>query len=267
MNNAIIGYTGFVGSNLVCQAKYDNFYNSQNIESIAGKSFELLVCTAAPAEKWLANKQPTKDKENLQRLIKYLQQVSAKKVIVISTVDVYFQPVAVNENTSINAEILQPYGKHRLELETAIQERFDSLVIRLPGLFGKGLKKNIVYDFLHNNLLDKIDRNSVFQFYNLKHLWRDIQVALDSNLNLVNFATEPTSVAEVASTAFGFEFTNQTQNPVKYDIRTKHYQLFGGCPPGYLYGKSQVLSELKEFVTDFKTSNSAILPPVRLDEY
>jgi len=174
MSNAIIGYTGFVGSNLIRQAKYDDFYNSQNIESIAGKSFDLLVCTAAPAEKWLANKQPTKDKENLQRLIKYLQQVSAKKVIVISTVDVYFQPIAVDEDTSINAEILQAYGKHRLELESAIQKRFDTLVIRLPGLFGKGLKKNIVYDFLHNNLLDKIDINSVFQFYNLKHLWRHI---------------------------------------------------------------------------------------------
>ncbi len=228
MSNAIIGYTGFVGSNLIRQAKYNNFYNSQNIESIAGKSFDFLVCTAAPAEKWLANRQPFKDKENLQRLVKYLQQVSAKKVIVISTVNVYFQPIAVDEDTSINAEILQPYGKHRLELESAIQKRFDTLVIRLPGLFGKELKKNIVYDFLHNNLLDKIDRNSVFQFYNLKHLWRDIQVAVDGNLNLVNFATEPTNVAEVATIAFGFEFTNQTQNPAKYDIRTKHYQLFGG---------------------------------------
>lgn len=267
MSNAIIGYTGFIGSNLIRQAEYKSFYNSKNIGSIVGKNFDLLVCTAAPAEKWLANKEPTKDRENLQRLINYLQQVTAKKVVLISTVDVYPQPIEVDENTIASLENLHPYGKHRLELENIIQERFDALVVRLPGLFGQGIKKNIVYDFLHNNLVDKIDKNSVFQFYNLKHLWQDIQVAISRNLNLVNFAVEPTSVAEVAATAFGFEFTNQTQNPVKYDIRTKHYQLFGGCPPGYLYGKSQVLSELKEFVTDFKNSNSAILQPVPPDEY
>lgn len=267
MSKAIVGYTGFIGSNLIRQAKYDDFYNSQNIEFIAGKSFDLLVCTAAPAEKWLANKEPHKDKENLQRLIKSLQQVAAQKVILISTVDVYLLPFEVNEDTSTNVESLHPYGKHRLELELFMQNQFDTLVVRLPGLFGQGIKKNIVYDFLHNNLVDKIDRNSVFQFYNLKHLWRDIQVAINSNLNLVNFAVEPTSVAEVAATAFGFEFTNQTQNPVKYDIRTKYYQLFKGCQPGYLYSKSQVLSELQEFVADFKKSNSFISQPVQLDEY
>ena len=266
MSKAIIGYTGFIGSNLIRQAKYDDFYNSQNIESVAGKSFDLLVCTAAPAEKWLANKQPVKDRENLQRLIKNLQQVAAKKVILISTVDVYNQPVEVDEDTGINAENLHPYGKHRLELETMIQNQFDALVVPLPGLFGKEMKKNIIYDFLHNNLLDKINKSSVFQLYNLEHLWQDIQLAIKNDLKVVNFATEPTSVAEVATTAFDFEFTNQTQNAVKYDIRTKYYQLFDGIQPGYLYNKSQVLLELKEFVTDFKNSNSTISQLVPPDE-
>lgn len=102
--------------------------------------------------------------------------LAAKKVVLISTVDVYLQPVEADEDTSIIRESLQPYGKHRLELETFIEDRFDALVVRLPGLFGKGIKKNIVYDFLHNNLVDKIHKNSVFQFYNLEHLWQDIQV-------------------------------------------------------------------------------------------
>ena len=34
-----------------------------------------------------------------------------------------FKPIEVNEDTSINAEILHPYGKHRLELETMIQNQ------------------------------------------------------------------------------------------------------------------------------------------------
>ena len=78
----------------------------------------------------------------------------------------------------------------------------------------------------------------------------DIQIALEHGLELVNFATEPTSVREVAAEAFGFEFTNQPQqNPAKYDIRTGYFQIFDGCQPGYLYNKKQVLKELNKFVS------------------
>lgn len=249
MSNALVGYTGFVGSNLKCQGKYEYLYNSKNIESIVGKDFELLVCAGAPAVKWLANKEPIKDGENLQRLMNCLRQVSARKVILLSTVDVYSLPVEVDEDTKINVEGLHPYGKNRLELETFVQDHFDSLIVRLPGLFGSGLKKNVIYDLLHNNLVDKIHKNSMFQFYSLEHLWRDIQTALEHGLDLANFATEPISVQEVTSVAFGFEFTNEPeQNPAQYNMWSKHFKLFNGDEPGYLYSKNQLLLELKDFV-------------------
>lgn len=153
MNSAIIGYTGFVGSNLVRQVDFNSLYNSKNIESIIGKKFDLLVCSGAPAVKWLANKEPEKDLENIKRLTKCLGKVAAKKVILISTVDVYPLPVEVDEDTEIDLEVLHPYGKHRLELERFVEARFDSLIVRLPGLFGDGLKKNIIYDLLHDTLI------------------------------------------------------------------------------------------------------------------
>ena len=248
MSTALIGYTGFVGSNLIRQKKFEDFYNSKNIESIVGKDYELVVCAGAPAVKWLANKEPIKDRENLEGLMDCLGQVSAQKLILISTVDVYPVPIEVDEDTEVEVDLLQPYGKHRLELEKFIQDHFDSLVVRLPGLFGEGLKKNIIYDFLNDNIGDWIHKDSVFQFYNLEHLWGDISIALNNRLRLVNFGTEPTRVQEVASEGFGFEFTNEPQqNPANYDMRTKHFQLFEGCQPGYLYGKKQVLRELQEF--------------------
>ncbi|WP_017326276.1 hypothetical protein [Synechococcus sp. PCC 7336] len=250
MRTAIVGYTGFVGSNLIRQRKFDDFYNSQNIESIVGGDFKLIVCAGAPAVKWLANKEPIKDRENLQRLIDYLGKVSAQKIILVSTIDVYPVPVEVDEDTRIEVESLSPYGKHRLELETFVRDHFNSLIVRLPGLFGSGLKKNIIYDLLNDNIGDWIDKDSVFQFYNLENLWGDIQTALEHDLKLVNFATEPTSVKVVAAEAFGFEFANKPQkNPVRYDIRTKYLKLFNGFEPGYLYSSNQVLQELKEFVS------------------
>jgi hypothetical protein len=37
MATALIGYTGFIGSNLARQFDFDDFYNSKNIDDIAGK--------------------------------------------------------------------------------------------------------------------------------------------------------------------------------------------------------------------------------------
>lgn len=253
MTTAIIGYTGFVGSNLIKQFQFDEFYNSKNIEKIVGKDFELLVCSGAPAVKWIANKEPTKDRQNLQRLINCLKTVTAQKVILISTVDVYRVPIGVTEDSKTNIEDLHPYGLHRLELERFIQQQFDGLVLRLPGLFGNGLKKNIIYDFLNNNCLDRIHKDSIFQFYNLAYLWKDIKIAFEHNLSLMNLATEPVSVEEVAAKAFGLKFVNETpQPPAKYNMLTKHFKVFDGYEPGYISSKEEVLLDLKKFVDSQK---------------
>jgi nucleoside-diphosphate-sugar epimerase len=253
MKNALIGHTGFIGSNLIRQREFDEFYNSKNIESIIDRQFDILVCSGAPAVKWLANKEPVKDKENLDRLMSCLAKVSANKLILMSSVDVYPVPIEVDEDTPIDASNLHPYGKHRFELENFVRDNFDSLIIRFPGLFGVGLKKNIIYDFLNNNLVNLIHKDSVFQFYNLANLWQDIQTSLDRGLKLINFATEPTSVSQVAKVAFDFDFTNEPEQvPAKYDMQTKYSQLFNNDESAYLYDKDRVLLDLKDFVAKQK---------------
>lgn len=248
MANALIGYTGFVGSNLMRQTDFDDYYNSKNIETIAGKCYDLLVCSAAPAEKWKANRDPEADIQSINRLTTNLRNVSAKKVILISTVDVYPLAQGVDENTVIETERCQPYGKHRFMLEKFMNNLFDTLVVRLPGLFGNGLKKNIIFDFLYNNCLDQIHADSVYQFYHLDNLWHDIQVALKNELKLINFATEPTSVREVAWVAFNIDFSNRPSNcPAYYDFHSRYAELFGGSN-GYLYNKQQVLNALNTYV-------------------
>ncbi len=248
---AIIGHTGFVGSNLIHQSQYDYFYNSKNIVEIADKKFDLLVCSGAPANKWIANQKSEEDKQNIQYLINCLRRIRAKRVILISTVDVYISPIEVTETTPITLQGLHPYGKHRRELELFIENNFESLIVRLPGLFGKGLKKNIIYDFLHNNLLDNIHCDSLFQFYNLEHLWQDIQTALSSNLTLINLATEPTSVKEIAEIAFNLNFDRKTKpEPVYYNMQTDFSHLFDRDNSPYLYDKERILSEIKTFVTE-----------------
>ncbi|MCB1195071.1 NAD(P)-dependent oxidoreductase, partial [bacterium] len=228
MPTALIGYTGFVGSNLNAQYSFDDLYNSKNIETIRGKEYELVVCSGARAEKWIANQNPENDLKNIQLLIDCLKQTKAARCILISTIDVYPHPFNVDEDTPIPPEN-HAYGKNRFILERFVNTTFDSLIIRLPGLFGTGLKKNAVYDFLHNNQIDKIHAHSVYQFYYLKNLWKDIAIAQNAKLPLVNFATEPVSIKEVAAHAFGIDFTNEpSYPPASYDFKTKYSALYKG---------------------------------------
>ena len=56
------------------------------------------------------------------------------------------------------------------------------LIIRLPGLVGKGLKKNAIFDLKHNNNLNQIDSRGVFQFYPMQNLDTDVGKTLAKTL-------------------------------------------------------------------------------------
>ena len=65
MTRAIVGYTGFVGSNIVKSFKFDKFYNSKNFHEAQNCEFDELFFVALPAEKWRANKFPDDDFLNI----------------------------------------------------------------------------------------------------------------------------------------------------------------------------------------------------------
>ena len=246
--SALIGYTGFVGSNLLRQRSFDACFNSSNIEAIAGRSFDLLVCAGAPAEKWKANADPERDSDVIERLTRALEHVNARKLVLISTVDVFLDPRDVDEDSPVPMVGLHAYGRHRRRLEQIVASRFETHIVRLVGLFGPGLKKNVIYDLLHENQVDRINARSVFQFYDLRRLWRDIAIAVDNELPLVHLPTEPVSVAEVARAGFGIEFDSRNSAPAaSYDVHTRYAAVFGGSG-SYIEGKSQELAGIASFV-------------------
>jgi hypothetical protein len=249
MARGLIGYSGLVGSNLLNQADFDDLYRSTNIESLAGRRFELLVCAGMPAEKWRANQQPEVDRACLRRLQQALAAVRAQRVVLISTVDVFGSPRGVDEQSVVSTARLHPYGLHRYELERWVSERFETLVVRLPGLFGPGLKKNVIYDLMHGKSLHGVHALSRYQFYNLERLWGDIERAQQAGLSLVHLATEPVSVAEVARVGFGSQFLDQPSGvePAEYDFRSVHAPLWGGAD-GYLLAAAEVLEQIRRFV-------------------
>jgi nucleoside-diphosphate-sugar epimerase len=246
---ALIGYTGFVGGNLNNQFEFTDKFNSQNITEIEEQCFDLIVCAGVRAEKWKANQDPQADWDSIQDLISRLEKVEADKFILISTIDVYPKPIDVDEGTPIDPESNHAYGKHRYQLEVFVKGKFNSpTIVRLPGLFGNGLKKNLIFDMIHHNNIQGFHQDSTFQFYNLDHIWKDIQVSLDNNLELINFATEPTSVREVFKAALDTDFENDPgKPPISYDIHTTRAHLYGKSGD-YLYDKDQILAEIQAFV-------------------
>ncbi len=256
MRTALIGHSGLVGSTLLRQTTFDDCYRSTNIEQIRGRSYDLLVCAGAPAEKWRANQEPERDRENIERLMTNLAAVNAKHVVLISTVDVYAVPVAVDENSAEDSTSATAYGRHRFALEQFVRSRFDTTCLRLPGLFGYGLKKNIIFDLLNANNMSAMCAESMFQFYPLHRLWADVTTARAHQLGLMNLAVEPVSVRDVARVGFGIDFQNPAvTRPARYDMRTIHAPLFGGRD-GYLLPAERVLAEIGDFVQAWRRDHA-----------
>lgn len=248
MMHILIGYSGFVGTTLLKQHRFNNLYRSTNISDIEGKSFDSVICAAAPAQKWIANREPEADRQNIERLIGHLKTIQCQTFVLISTVDVFKNPFGVTEDTAVNEDGLQPYGLHRRYLETFVESQFPRhLIVRLPGLVGPGLRKNVIFDFLNQNNLDAIDSRGVFQFYPIVNLWYDIQTALQAQLSLIHLTTEPISVAEVAQNGFGRVFEHTLANsPAQYDFQSKHAALFGGRG-AYQYSKRETLLAIRAY--------------------
>jgi len=300
----LVGYTGFVGSNIDAAHQFTYRINSKNSSDAIGRKPDLLIYAGLRAEKYLANHEPEKDRAAILDAFERIKGIRSGKVVLISTVDVYKDPKGVDEDTPIDASDMGAYGANRYELECLVRNEFaDALIIRLPGLFGKNIRKNFIYDFInviptmlkadkYNELasgstliaksytdmgngfykcsvlsedekraalkeefgkagfsaLNFTDSRGVYQFYDLRRLWSDIETALAKDIRLLNIATEPVSVAEVYGVLTGGKtFVNETGNVPFYDFRTKHAGVFGG-KDGYICNKKEVLESIKSFV-------------------
>lgn len=246
--DALIGYSGFVGSTLLKQKAFGALFRSTNIDQIGDQPYGQVICAGAPAQKWIANRDPAADREKIDDLIGHLSRIQCDSFVLISTVDVFKQPLGVDETTAVDAEGLHAYGANRYRLEQFVREHFaNALIVRLPGLVGPGLRKNVIYDLLNDNNLHAVESRGVFQFYPMVNLGYDIQTAQAAGLDLVHLTAEPISVADIASQGFGRDFGNTLEGtPARYDFRSVHAEVFGGRD-GYQYSASDTLLAVRAY--------------------
>ena len=251
--NCLIGYTGFVGGNLASQRNYDVLINSKNFHSMERMTYDSVVCAGVPAVKWKANKEPEADLAHINELVDVLKTVKVGRFILISTIDVYSVNKDVDEDFDCHNPAHHAYGRHRLYFEDFCREQFDDLlVVRLPGLFGNGIKKNVIFDLLNDNCLEMINPESSFQYYYLKNLSDDIERAEKAGIKLINLFTEPVRTKEILDRFFPNKNVGAKPSPTAhYDMHTKYAFLREKTGP-YLYTREEVLDQMDEFIKGYR---------------
>ncbi len=241
--NSLIGYTGFVGKNLD-KTQIFNKYNSKNITDLCNIPHDIIFCAAPSAEKWRINIDDSQDKENIYNILLNLKKTTFKKIILLSTIDVYDVTKDFNEDYEIKSSN-NNYSRNRLYFENEIKKFNDWLIFRLPGLFGHGLKKNVIYDLMNNNITSKININDKYQWYNIDWLNNDINRFIHEKNKIFNLFTEPISNKIIIEKFFSeIEKTNFiNSHPFK------EYSLKTNCDiTGYIRNKKEVLNSLMLYI-------------------
>jgi len=250
----LIGSTGLIGQTMLQKRFFDYSFNSKNINqfnNVVEDGCELFL-SCLPATKWLVNKDLKKDIDNINFIIETISKNTYSKVTLISTIDVYNDsPFGVNEDYAPNISKLS-YGNNRYFFELLLREYIktdDLKIFRLPGLYNKNIKKNILYDLLTNNKIDNININSSYQWYNLDNLPMDVDIYSEyyKGITLFNLFTEPLPTYFIMDLFPQYKHLVQNGKSVVYDYKTKYR-----CDMnGYTLNHTQVLENIKRFIHEF----------------
>lgn len=244
----LIGDTGLVGGVLQEQTRFDATFNSSNIEDLPRQCPEIkqLYLACLPATKWLINKSPNHDLANAINIVSILQSVKIWEVVLYSTIDVYQDsPAGVDERFLPSFSGVN-YGSNRLVFEQLIQHGLPNAkvkIIRLPALFHRSIKKNILYDLLNDNCLEQANVNSAYQWYPLNKLWRDTENAPFAITNLF----PPPIETQVIVERFFPEKKLWEGPKVVYNFCTKY------SITGYLYDQQTVLQLMEAFINEVRS--------------
>ena len=266
----LVGSTGFVGGNLAAKHAFAAVCHSTDIAAQFGAKPDLCVYAGVPAAMFLANADPDADLAVMAAARENLRQIAPKQLVLISSIAVYADSREKDEQSPMTPDGLPAYGRNRLQLERWVREDYpNALIVRLPALYGIGLKKNFLFD-LHTITPAMLKPEKYTELAQKSPLVRDgytladngfyklngavdaaalRETALQNGLTTLNLTTPPVTAAEVYTTVTGkADWHNELPKPpFDYDLRSRHAALLGGAD-GYLCTKQQELDEICAFM-------------------
>jgi hypothetical protein len=250
--NILVGNTGLVGTTLQEHIQFDHVFNSKNIHTFNTYSYTnpTIYLTCLPASKWIVNQNIKSDIENIHLILQSISDVKFSKIILISTIDVYCDsPLLVDETYPINFSKLS-YGTNRYLFERLVSQtlKYDDIkIFRLPALFNRHIKKNILFDLINENDVSQISLNTSFQWYNLDRLYSDIfkYISKFPNESVFNLFTEPIDTLSIIDLFPGaINKINRDGNVIKYNYTTKFDS------SRYISTQQEVLDDIKKFINE-----------------
>lgn len=174
----VLGGKGFIGSAFTrfCETReidYDSI-DLDNYEEFKGRDCDILINVSGNSKKYLSNESPVEDFcFSLEALLRSFFDFSFRKYIYLSSIDVYpdhEDPDRNREDSVIDIGKISHYGFHKYLGEKMVEHYLsDWIIIRLGGVLGPGLKKNPVFDLIHNIPL-RVDERSEYQYLTTNYL-------------------------------------------------------------------------------------------------
>lgn len=238
---AIVGANGFVGSNLKRIFPESVVLSRSDLHEGCTTTFSTVFIAAPAADKWRINQNPLSDRENVQTLVRGLIRLKTHRFVLFSTIDVYSSHNESNEESKCLDSI--SYGGNRYFLESLLGDRTEYLLVRrLGGLFGPGLKKNLIYDALNNRFeqLKKYHPESTYQYMSVE---TSIHLSLSdslANVKIVNVVGEPITAKQLLGGRENYLSFDAAR--VSYNVKSNH-----GSNGPYFMSAESVLESVNEY--------------------
>jgi nucleoside-diphosphate-sugar epimerase len=240
----IVGGHGLVGSAIVNYLKENNIgyqiIQKENKVAFFGKHCNTLIYANGNAVKYKANSDPFFDfNTSVASIAEYVHKIKFKNFIHISTVDVYDKKSdldSTKEDVSINTDVLDIYGYHKYLAENYVKKYCTNyLIFRLPGLVGKGLTKNPIFDYISKSKKVMISHESELNFIDTDFIAKTIIKILNLNLKneIFNLASKNSLKIKDIWKTIGIEseYDDDAENRIqKYHINTEKIQKYTNLP-------------------------------------
>ncbi len=192
----LVGSTGFVGGNLAAKHAFAAVCHSTDIAAQFGAKPDLCVYAGVPAAMFLANADPDAALAVMAAARENLRQIAPKQLVLISSIAVYADSRGKDEQSPMTPDGLPAYGRNRLQLERWVREDYpNALIVRLPALYGIGLKKNFLFD-LHTITPSMLKPEKYTELAQKSPLVRDGYTLADNGFYKLNGAVDAAALRE-----------------------------------------------------------------------
>jgi nucleoside-diphosphate-sugar epimerase len=244
MRVAVIGASGFVGAAFVRHVRTAGYHvveaTRERYADVAGQRYDIVVDAAASSSKVLAENEPFTDFErSVAHRMRTLADFPAGLHVHVSSVDVYDN--LTSSDATVETAVPSPsrqshYGFHKYLAEQCVAHFATRwLIVRLAGMVGPGLRKNPVFDILHEAPL-RIHPDSAYQFLATddaaRLTWRLVEQGITNDVYNVcgRGLISPRRIAELAGRRLDLSALSSGTRPRIVDVSTARLERLAEVP-------------------------------------